>query len=91
VKKILHTILPDCRDVSGMQARAFDTPLPIAKRLALRLHLLVCSWCRRYGRQISFLREEAGAHPEKIEKNEPHCLPEDARERLKKSLRAISK
>jgi hypothetical protein len=91
VKNILRTILPSCRDVSGLQARAFDAPLPFSKRLGLRLHLLVCGWCRRYGRQISFFRKEVQAHPERIETNAPGSLSNDSRARLKKSLRDISR
>jgi hypothetical protein len=91
VKNILHMILPSCRDVSELQARAFTAPLPFSKRLGLRLHLLVCGWCRRYGRQISFLREAVEARPEKIETNAPHSLPKDARARLKKSLSNVPK
>ena len=90
VKYILRTILPSCRDVSGLQAPAFDTPLPLSKRFGLRLHLLVCSWCRRYGRQITFLRGAMQARPEKLAESEPQSLPNDARERLKKSLRDSS-
>jgi hypothetical protein len=32
----------------------------------MRLHLLVCGWCRRYGKQIRFLREAAHAHEEEL-------------------------
>jgi hypothetical protein len=91
VKNILHTILPSCRDVSELQARAFAAPLPFSKRLGLRLHLLVCGWCRRYGRQVGFLRKAVKDRPEKIETNAPHCLPRDVRARLKNSLRDIPK
>jgi hypothetical protein len=33
-----------------------DAKLPWHCRLAVRLHLLYCVWCRRYAAQIQFLR-----------------------------------
>jgi hypothetical protein len=56
----------------------------------MRLHLLVCSWCRRYGRQITFLRGAVQARPDKLAESEPQSLSNDARARLKKSLRERS-
>ena len=51
-----------------------DARLPWHLRLAVRLHLLYCVWCRRYVAQIQFLRkaakglatEAAGASPPKL-------------------------
>ena len=33
-----------------------DARLPWYRRLAVRLHLLYCIWCRRYAAQLQFLR-----------------------------------
>src|SRR6266550_4022742 len=71
VKNILRTILPSCRDMSRLQSDAMDTPLPLSMRFGVRLHLLVCSWCRRYGRQISFLRGAVHARPDNLAESEP--------------------
>ncbi len=38
-----------------------DARLSWPQRLAVRFHLLYCVWCRRYTRQIRFLRKAAGA------------------------------
>jgi len=60
-------------------------PRSFVQRLGMKLHLLACGWCRRYGRQIRFLRRFA--HDEQDREIHPESLSNDARERLKHSLR----
>lgn len=79
-------LLPTCRQASRLQSDALDQPLSLPKRFGLRLHLLVCKWCRRYGKQIRFLRQAAHEHPDEVNESTPHTLSREARERLKRSL-----
>ena len=85
--KLLETLLPTCRQVSRLQSDVLDQPLSLPKRFGLRLHLLVCKWCRRYGKQILFLREAVHEHPDELSQATPRTLSPEARERLKNSLR----
>jgi hypothetical protein len=80
-------LLPSCRDASRLQSEALDCELSVSKRLGLSLHLLVCKWCRRYGKQIRFLRNAAHEHPEHLTEAVPQRLSEEARERIKRRLR----
>ena len=41
-----------CREAVRLASLAIDGPLPFNSRLALRLHLMICSACRAYRRQI---------------------------------------
>ena len=41
------------------QGEAVDRKLPLRQRFGLRVHLMLCKWCRRYGKQITFLRDAA--------------------------------
>ena len=63
-----------------------DRALPPLKLIGLRIHLLLCRWCRRYRKQIRFLRRAAHEHPEELTQAEPRALSSEARERLKRSL-----
>ena len=47
----------NCKDASHLVSRQLDEPLPLARRLELRLHLLFCDACRRFERQTALLRE----------------------------------
>ena len=46
-----------CREASHLISRALDGPLPLHRRLVLRVHLMWCEACRRYNLQARFLRE----------------------------------
>ena len=50
---------PSCKQAIRLQSAALDHKLPLRQRLGLRIHLLLCKWCRRYGKQITFLRSVA--------------------------------
>jgi hypothetical protein len=69
-----------------MQSEALDHRLCLSKRVGLRLHLLICRWCRRYGKQVRFLREAAHEHPENLAEAAPQKLSAEARERMKGRL-----
>lgn len=84
----MTALSPDCSKASRLQSEALDRKLPILQRIGLRIHLALCKWCRRYGKQIRFLREAAHEHPDALVEPDRHKLPDDARERLKQRLRA---
>lgn len=77
-----------CRDASRLQSEALDKKLSFVQRLGLALHLAICKWCRRYGRQVRFLREAAHEHPENLSEAVPQKLSAEARERIKQRLQS---
>src|SRR5262249_54449737 len=91
VKSALRTLSPDCREVSRVQSEAFDHSLSATKRAGLRMHLLMCRWCRRYGKQIRILRQAVREHPNEVNEVPQQTLSPEARERLKQSLRDQAK
>ena len=52
-----HT--PNCADMSRLASRSLEQPLPLRVRIKMRLHYLICVWCKRYFKQLSFLHEAA--------------------------------
>ena len=85
--KGMRAFMPACRQVTRLQSRALDQPVPFASRVGMILHLSVCRWCRRYGRQIRFLGKAAREHPAELVNSVPQILSEDARQRMKQKLR----
>jgi hypothetical protein len=81
------SLLLSCRDASRLQSEALDGELSFSKRFGLSLHVLICKWCRRYGKQIRFLRNAAQEHPENLSEAVPQRLSQEARERIKRRLR----
>src|ERR1041384_6341051 len=86
IKAGFRAVLPTCREVTRLQSDALDHDLRFSRRLGLRLHLLVCTWCRRYGKQIRFLRAAMHDHPDDFCKASVQGLSPEARERLKRAL-----
>ena len=79
---------PSCRVATRLQSEALDHKLSLRQRFGLRVHLLLCKWCRRYGKQIAFLRNAAHEHPDELAEPVPQKLSDEARERIKRSLQA---
>ena len=50
-----HT--PTCAEMSRLTSRALEQPLTLKMRLKIRLHFVICAWCRRYFEQINFLHQ----------------------------------
>jgi hypothetical protein len=84
----LADLSPDCRTATRLQSEALDHRLPFRQRFGLRVHLLLCKWCRRYGKQINFLRNAAHEHPDEMAEPVPQKLSGEARERIKRKLKA---
>ncbi len=80
----------NCKQASELMSQEMDTPLPLAKRIPLRLHLMMCDGCTGFLSQLRFLRMAAKRFGEKSERCLPH-LSKEARERIAKVLRESQK
>src|SRR6266481_4456444 len=74
---------PSCKAATRLQSEALDRKLPLRQRFGLRVHLVLCKWCRRYGKQVTFLRNAAHEHPDEMADRVPQRLSGEARERIK--------
>lgn len=52
-----------CKESTHLISATQDRPLTVAEKLGLRMHLLICTGCRRYRRQIDFLQQACRLHP----------------------------
>ncbi len=86
--KAIALLSPTCKEASRLQSQALDRKLSLMQRIGLRLHLLLCKWCRRYGKQIGFLHDATREHPEQFSESHAQTFSLDARERIKQRLRA---
>ncbi|MBL0714398.1 MAG: zf-HC2 domain-containing protein [Desulfosarcina sp.] len=81
--------MPNCRQVSQLVSESMDRPLPFFKNLMVRIHLRMCKYCRRFEQQLLKMREisrNINHHIETLES--PLSLPDEARERIRRRLRA---
>ncbi len=86
--KIFDDLSPNCQQAARLQSAALDHKLTWRQRFGLHVHLLLCKWCRRYGKQIKFLRRAAHDHPEELATPASQKLTSEARERIKEKLRS---
>ena len=87
LRNSLGALSPNCREASRLLSDSMDRPLPFLKRIGLQIHLVLCRWCRRYGKQIRFLRCASREHPDRLSAAASTALSPEACERLKKALR----
>ena len=52
-----------CREVHRLVAESMDRETGFAERVTLRLHLAICDNCRRFTRQMHFLRDALKRYP----------------------------
>ena len=84
----LGDLSPGCKEAIRLESAALDRKLTLLERFGLRFHLILCKWCRSYGRQITFLRSAAGRHARDDPYSPRQVLSSEARERIKRMLRA---
>ena len=80
-----HT--PSCAEMSRLTSRALDQPLTLKLRLKMRLHFVICAWCRRYFEQINFLHNSAPKLGLQLGELPGRGLSPDAKSRIKTEVR----
>ncbi len=73
-----------CREATTLISQSIDDRLPVGRRVALRLHLIMCKLCSRYKRQLVFLGSAIRKYAGKIEDGRlfPAFLTEESRRHL---------
>jgi predicted anti-sigma-YlaC factor YlaD len=85
--------MPSCKDVSRLVSDALDRSLPLAQRVAVRIHLVMCQACDLYSRQIRSLRELLRRYPEQLEPDpaEERRLSLAAKQRMRQAIENASR
>ena len=76
-----------CAEMSRLTSRALEQPLTLRMRLKMRLHFVICAWCRRYFEQINFLHEHASRLSVQLETSPARGLSPDAKSRIKAEVK----
>ncbi len=76
-----------CKEATRLVSEAQDRRLGLSDRIGLRFHLLICSLCRRYARQIQFLTDSIRGSREKLADVPGARLDESARARINEGLK----
>ena len=84
----LAELSPSCKAAVRLQSEALDHKLTWRQQLGLRIHLMLCKWCSRYGKQIAFVHRAVHSHPDRVNLAVSPKLSPEAREQIKKQLHA---
>ena len=79
-----HT--PNCADMSRLASRSLEQPLSRRMRLRMRLHYLICVWCKRYFKQLKFLHKAAPNFEDQAGTLPGRGLSAEARQRIVQRL-----
>lgn len=58
-------MLPSCKQVAEQASENIDTPLTGMKWFKMKIHLLICAFCRRYNEQMILSSETVKSLGEK--------------------------
>ncbi len=89
--RIWHLLNLTCSSVTHLASESLDRDLDRPERFALGSHILCCWSCRRYLRQIRLVRCALRLLATHLETGQPlpgPGLPDDARARIKHSLKS---
>ena len=75
-----------CKQASQLLSQSMDRRLSRRELIGLRLHLMLCSMCRRFGRQIAGIRFVVRRFRQQIEQDDNIQLPMQARQRIARAL-----
>jgi len=81
-----HT--PTCAEMSRWASVSLDRPASLKVRFKMRLHNLICVWCERYQKHLTFLHRAAPQLPEQLETTAHRTLSVEAKQRMVQRLYA---
>jgi hypothetical protein len=90
LRTVWHLLNLPCEGIARLASESLDRDLGLWERIALRSHVLYCSACRRYRRQVELLRVAVRRLSSLLEagggESAPR-LPDEARERIKRAIK----
>ena len=71
-----------CRQASQLISQSLDRPLMLRERFALKLHLLICKFCKRFSQQMQTLHGAIKTMVSAIENNNAIEMPSATKKRI---------
>ena len=57
----------NCREITELVSKGLDKQLGLGERLAIGLHVMMCSHCRNFQNQSHFIRKAAQDYVEQLQ------------------------
>jgi Putative zinc-finger len=78
----------DCKQASQIISQSLDRNLTLRERFALRLHLLICAYCKRFSQQLQTMRIAIKQMTASIENDHKIEMPSAAKKRIAGLIKA---
>ncbi|WP_298860612.1 zf-HC2 domain-containing protein [uncultured Gimesia sp.] len=74
-----------CKEVSKLISESLDRKLPLRQRIALKMHLVLCRFCRRFRKDLQYIRGHIRQQTDDVSIYEEK-LSDIARDRIQRLL-----
>ncbi|EUJ11403.1 hypothetical protein Meth11DRAFT_2246 [Methylophilaceae bacterium 11] len=81
----------NCKQTSQLVSQSLDRRLSLRERIAVRLHLLICKYCKRFSQQLLAIRIGLQRMTKSMEEDTHLNMPSETKARIAKALEAESK
>lgn len=81
----------NCKQTSQLVSQSLDRRLTLQERFAVRLHLWICKYCKRFSQQLLALRVGMQRMTKLIEEDTQLHMPSESKARIAKSLESEMK
>jgi hypothetical protein len=78
----------NCREVSMRVSQSMDKELSLSQKLGVRLHLMMCCYCARFGRQLTMIRRVMHGEKDSLQHQK---MDERTKEKLRKIMKECQK
>lgn len=85
--KLIDRLTPGCEKVAMLSSERLDRRLTLKERLSIRLHFVICYFCKRYHDQLDSIHGEMSQRSEKFGQQCGKCLGDEEKARLKEVCR----
>jgi hypothetical protein len=83
---MLHWML-NCKEVSEKMSESMDRKLPLFYRMQLKMHFLMCKYCKRFKDQMILIRGAVRFDgPTDDDADPSQCLSKEAYQRIKQAM-----
>lgn len=76
----------NCKQTSQLVSQSLDRRLTWQERFAVKVHLWICKYCRRFSRQLLAVRLGLRRMTKSIEENTDLQMPSESKVRIAKAL-----
>lgn len=81
----------NCKQTSQLVSQSLDRRLTLKERFAVRIHLWICKYCKRFSQQLLAVRSGLQRMTKSMEEDTQLHMPSESKARIAKALESEMK